>query len=102
MTPVKITPLDNLVDSRGRPDFLWDTEQTLEEFLRNLRSGSVAARAYLLAKLMRQAKPDDVLRFVRPQEIADAWEEAQRYLGTTRPFWTWLVDRWKKLGRVRT
>jgi hypothetical protein len=101
MVSSSATPRDKLLDSQGRPEFLWDTEQTLDEFLRDLRGGNAAVRAYLIAKLMRQAKPDDVLTFVHPQEIVDAWEGAERYLGHARPFWAWLIESWKKLGRVR-
>ena len=44
---------------------------TLEEFLAGLRNPDPGVRAYLVAKLMRQAKPDDVFSFVSRREIED-------------------------------
>ena len=54
------TPRDRLVDRAGRPYFLWDTDMMLDEFERRLRDEGPEGRAYLIGKLMRQAKPDDV------------------------------------------
>src|SRR5881628_3118395 len=86
------TPRDRLVDQQGRPYFLWDAEMTLEEFERVVNDPQAATRPYLIGKLMRQAKPDDALQFVSPQEIADLWPSIERYLGKSRPFWNWLLD----------
>jgi hypothetical protein len=52
-------------------------------------------------KLLRQAKPDGVFTFVRPQEITDAWPAIERYLETSRPFWVWLLGVWERQGSVR-
>lgn len=95
------TPRERLVDARGRPYFLWDMEMTLAEFERIVRDRDSPVRAYYVGKLMRQAKPDDALQFVTPQEIADLWPSIVRYLGRTRAFWTWLVDEWEARGYVR-
>jgi hypothetical protein len=85
-----------MVDPQGRPYFLWDTDSTLEEFERSLREADAAGRAYLVGKLMRQAKPDDVLQFITPQEIADLWASVERYLGRSRDFWAWLLEEWER------
>jgi len=95
------TPRDRLVDQHGRPYFLWDAEMTLEEFERVVNDPQAATRPYLIGKLMRQAKPDDALQFVSPQEIADLWPTIERYLGKSRPFWSWLLDEWESRGFVR-
>lgn len=96
-----LTPRDRLVDPQGRPYFLWDAEMTLEEFERVIGDPSAPARPYLIGKVMRQAKPDDALQFVSPQEIADLWPSIERYLGNTRPFWTWLLEQWERRGFIR-
>lgn len=67
---------------------------TRTEFERRLRESSRAGKAYLVGKLMRQAKPDDVFTFVGVGEIVDLWPELHRYLGRTRQFWTWLLRFW--------
>ena len=63
------TPSENLVDSLGRPYFLWDSDMTLDEFEAELGSEVPEARAFLVGKLMRQAKPDDVFTFVKVEDI---------------------------------
>jgi hypothetical protein len=89
------TPWQHMVDQQGRPYFLWDSELTLEEFRSALRESAPEARAYLIGKLMRQAKPDDVFTFVSLQTIREHWPSLERYLGETRAFWTWLLDQWE-------
>lgn len=94
------TPPDKLVDQQGRPYFLWDVEMTLEEFERAIRDRESPTRPYLIGKVMRQAKPDDALQFVSPQEMADEWSSFERYLGKTRPFWEWLLEQWERRGFI--
>jgi hypothetical protein len=91
------TPVSRLCDSGGRPYFLWDCDLTLEEFRARLVDADVRVRAFHLARLMRQAKPDDVFLFVSERQLRALWPHAERYLGTTRPFWTWLLAAWNGL-----
>ena len=88
------TPPERLTDPQGHPYFLWDSEMTLEEFRRGLQDSNPEVRAYLVGKLMRQAKPDDVFTFVSTREIRALWPRLERYLGQSREFWTWLLDAW--------
>ena len=94
MSILNPTPPEKLVDAQGRPYFLWDCEMNLQQFRHLLEAGTLAERAYLVGKLMRQAKPDDVFTFVRLADIAELWPTLRGYLGTTRPFWTWILNRW--------
>jgi hypothetical protein len=94
------TPSERLTDSGNRPYFLWDCGLTLDEFRRGLEDPDPEVRAYLIGKLMRQAKPDDVFLFVRPREIRTLWPSLTRYLGRTRGFWSWLFETWEGQGRV--
>jgi hypothetical protein len=94
------TPPDLMVDDQRRPYFLWDSDMTIDEFREGLRSSDPEARAYLIGKLMRQAKPDDVFTFVSPREIRETWSLLVRYLGKTRDFWTWLFETWERQGHV--
>ena len=50
---------------------------------------------------MRQAKPDDALQLVSPQDLADLWPMLEKYLGETREFWSWLLEEWRGRGIVR-
>jgi len=94
------TPPDKLVDQQGRPYFLWDVDMTLDEFRQAIQDRGSATRHYFVGKVMRQAKPDDALQFVSPQEMADEWSSIERYLGKTRPFWEWLLEQWARLGYI--
>jgi hypothetical protein len=95
------TPPERLVDVRGRPYFLWDIDLTLEDFRLRLEDPDAPVRGYFLGKLMRQAKPDDVLLLVTPQRLADDWDLARRHLGSAEPFWNWVLDWWRRNGIVR-
>ena len=95
MSVLNPTPPERLVDGRDRPYFLWDVETTLAEFRGMLAGDDQEVRAYLIAKLMRQAKPDDVFQFVTVEDIRRAWPRIERHLGRSRPFWTWILGAWR-------
>jgi hypothetical protein len=69
---------------------------SLAEFIERLGDPDPEVRGYFVGKLMRQAKPDDVLAFVSMREIDELWSWLERYLGKSRPFWTWLVGWWRE------
>jgi hypothetical protein len=72
-------------------------DATLQQFVQMLRTTDRDVRAYLVGKLMRQAKPDDVFTFVTVEEISDLWPDVQPYLGRAREFWQWLMASWGKV-----
>ena len=88
------TPPSLLVDAQGRPYFLWDSNMTLKELRAGLVDPDPEVRAYLVGKIMRQAKPDDLFSFVTLPEIRQLWPLLERYLGRRQRFWTWLLDCW--------
>jgi len=96
-----LNPTRELCDSAGRPYFLWDCDLTLSEFIEQLKNTDVQIRAYFAAKLMRQAKPDDVFTFLSIKEIAELWPNLKRYLGNKLAFWDWLLSIWEKQGHVQ-
>jgi LmbE family N-acetylglucosaminyl deacetylase len=95
------TRKEALTDARGRPYFLWDVDVTLERLRDLLASNDPETRTYWLAKVMRQAKPDDVFSFASVDDIARAWPAVQPLLGHSREFWRWLISMWEKQDRVR-
>jgi hypothetical protein len=94
------TPIDRLTDASGCPYFLWDDDMSIEAFRAKLRDPDPEVRAYFIGKLMRQAKPDDVFSFVTVREIETQWDLLERYLGKSREFWRWLLDRWATPSHV--
>ena len=95
------TAPEALIDAHGRPYFLWDCDLTLAELNERLRDSNPDVRAYFLAKLMRQAKPDDVFQFVTLTAMRELWPRVIRYLGQSRPFWTWLLETWDRQAHAR-
>ncbi|OFW25931.1 MAG: hypothetical protein A3G21_15335 [Acidobacteria bacterium RIFCSPLOWO2_12_FULL_66_21] len=93
---LNLTPRETLTDPAGRPYFLWDCDLTLADFEARLRHGDPDVRAYFLAKMMRQARPDDVFQFARLAEIRALWPRLVKYLGRSRAFWSWLLDTWNR------
>jgi hypothetical protein len=100
MSALNPTPPQMLADARGRPYFLWDLDLTIEAFRDRLRDPDLDVRSYFVAKLMRQAKPDDVFTFVSAREIRELWPRLVPILGQTREFWTWLFETWERQGHV--
>lgn len=100
MSVLNPTPLDRMTDRRRRPYFLWDSEMSLAEFRAALGHEDPEVRAYLLGKLMRQAKPDDVFAFTTVAAIRAQWPRIRKYLGRTAAFWSWLLETWEAQGRV--
>lgn len=90
-----------MLDPQRRPYFLWDVDMTIDDFERAIAQPPSPERSYLIGKMMRQAKPDDVFQFLTLQEVADLWPSVERYLGKTRPFWDWLLGEWESRGDVR-
>ena len=95
MSVLNPTPPERLCDPQGRPYFLWDMDITLSEFRQTLAGGASGVRTYFIAKLMRQAKPDDVFTFVTRDDLAREWPALAPQLGSKREFWQWVLDTWR-------
>jgi hypothetical protein len=91
------TPIDRRLDAEGRPYFLWDADITETKFRELLAQGDDGLKAVLIAKLMRQAKPDDVFIYATEAEIRQLWPHIVPHLGRTRAFWEWLLAAWDAL-----
>ena len=85
------TPPDRLCDAAGHPYFLWDNDQTLEEFKDLLAHPDPTVRAHAIGKLMRQARTDDALALLDLRIVERDWSLIVRHLGRRRAFWTWLI-----------
>ena len=94
MSALNPTRPELMCDAQGRPYFLWDTDLTLIAFRALLADPDATTRAYSIAKLMRQAKPDDVFTFVSVAQIRASWDMVKPQLGAKRDFWQWVLDVW--------
>lgn len=92
MSALHPTPPERLTDAAGRPYFLWDVDMTLDVFRARLVDPDPEVRAHFLAKLMRQARPDDVLALVGTRALHEAWASVRSQLGDKHDFWAWWLE----------
>ena|SRR5437763_910578 len=88
-------------DPDAYPYFLWDDPITNAELRKRLATGSPPERTRLLGKVLREARNDECWRYITPQEFSDRWEELSPHLGRRRPFWLWLLGKWKEQRLIR-
>lgn len=81
-----------------RPYFLWDEELTVRELREALRGQDESERLRLLAKLLREARDDEVWQLVTPAEVAAALPCVAHRLGRRRAFWEFLIAGWRADG----
>ena len=85
------TPTERLCDDRGRPYFLWDCDVTLLQLQGFLNASAADQRVYWIAKVMRQAKPDDAISIVGRPAMRELWTRVAPTLGRARDFWDWYL-----------
>lgn len=93
------TPMERLLDAKGRLTFLWDCELTMDELRARLASPDPEVRGYWLGTVMRQAKPDDALGFATPADMRRDWAIFEPYLGNKREFWSWYLEEMRLRGQ---
>ncbi len=86
-----------MLDGKGRPYFLWDMDMTLDLFQQRLGDSDPVVSGYFHAKLMRQARPDDVFQFTTLRRVRDLWPRIEKHLGQSRNFWVWILERWERI-----
>lgn len=64
---------------------------TLATFHQRLDDPDPDVRAHFLAKLLRQARPDDAVALVGTRVIRAAWSQLEPQLGDKREFWAWWL-----------
>jgi len=88
----------NLYDPRAVPYFLWDEPMTVSALRERLRTASPPETTRLLGKILREARDTDVWLFTTPAEVAARWDVLSPHLGRRRPFWEFLLARWREDG----
>ena len=98
----EVRPLTtDLTQSDRRPYFLWDEDTSVAELRAALSGPDEADRLRLLGKMLREARDTDVWQFVTPADVSQALPALGRHLGRRRPFWEYIIGRWRALGWVR-
>lgn len=88
----------DLDDPDAQPYFIWDQELTYRELRAKLQSPHPDERALWMARVMREARYQDVWRLLRLRDVLAMWTRLERHLGRSRPFWRWLIEGWRSDG----
>lgn len=92
-------PLD-LSNEDRRPYFIWDEDLSIRQLRQKLAVGDREQWCYYAAKVMREARYEDVWKFLSLEEVQASWKELRPILGRKRDFWEFLFSVWKRHGIV--
>ncbi len=53
-----------------------------------------------MAKVLREARDDEVWHFLSLRDVLDHWDRLAPRLGRRRAFWEFLLDAWKRYRLV--
>jgi hypothetical protein len=86
--------------SQYTPDFCWDRAWTEDEIRRRLGDATGFEWIRLAAWIMREARFEDVWRFLKPVQVRDHLSELSPLLGRKKDFWAYIIGAWHELGRI--
>jgi len=87
-------------DQRGRPDFLWDESLNRVNLKQLLESGDPEERLYYAAKILREARFEEVWDYLSPAFLAANWEKLHSRLGRKKKFWEFFYSTWRADGLI--
>ena len=88
-----IMPADNL-------DFAWDRPETAESLRRRLAQETGQKWLRTAAWVMREARIEEVWKFLSLEEVADHFPQLRPHLGRRLPVWESLLEAAHELGRI--
>lgn len=92
-------PLSHDLDrDEVQPYFIWDIAVSLGEVRRLVAHSEPRTRALWKARVMREARYDDVWKVLALADILADWPLIQRHLGRSRRFWEFLLEGWREDG----
>jgi len=87
-------------EATDRPDFLWDEPTTRSDLKQLLSGGDEEARLYYVAKIMREARFEEVWDYLSPAFLASHWEKLRWRLGRKTKFWEFIYRTWHAHGLI--
>jgi len=84
-----------------RPWFLWDEDLSVRELRAVLDDEHHPRWIELAAKVMREARDDQVWLFLPVARVAARYADLAPRLGRRRPFWEDLLGAWRRHGLLR-
>ena len=86
-------PADNL-------DFAWDRPESAASLRAKLADAAPTEWTRIAAWIMREARVEEVWRFLTLPQIDRAFPELAPLLGRRRPLWEYLLRAARELGRL--
>ena len=87
-------------DSADRPDFLWDEPLSRDDLKKLLHGENQEERLYYAAKILREARFEEVWDYLSPAFLASHWEKLGRRLGRKKGFWEFFYTTWHRHGLI--
>jgi len=83
-----------------RPDFLWDEPTTRSELKQLLSGEDEEARLYYAAKILREARFEEVWEYLSPTFLSTNWDKLHSRLGRKKRFWEFFYTTWRADGLI--
>jgi hypothetical protein len=83
-----------------RPDFLWDERLTRDDLKKILDGDNEEESLYYAAKVLREARFQEVWDYLSPAFLARHWENLRWRLGRKKKFWEFLYTTWHTHGLI--
>jgi hypothetical protein len=93
-----LSPSLDLEREDVQPYFIWDVPLTVGELRQHLRHPDARVRAQWIARVMREARYQDVWKLVALDEVLAVLPLVRRHLGRARRFWDFLFAGWERDG----
>ncbi len=87
-------------DLTDRPDFLWDEPLSRDDLKKLLDGENEEERLYYAAKILREARFEEVWDYLSPAFLASEWEKLRWRLGRKKRFWEFFYATWRKHGLI--
>jgi len=84
-----------------RPDFLWDEPLSRDDLKKVLAGEDEKESLYYAAKILREARFEEVWEYVSPAFLASHWEKLRARLGRKKGFWEFFYTTWRAHGLIR-
>lgn len=83
------------------PYFNWDSPVTNAQVRKALSDGTEDDKVYWIARVMREARYEDVWRYVSLRnDVLPRWHAIEPQLGRWKDKWRFLIESWRARGLV--
>lgn len=86
---------------KDRPDFLWDEPLSRDDLKKVLAGEDEKESLYYAAKILREARFEEVWEYFSPAFLASRWEKLRARLGRKKGFWEFFYSTWRAHGLIR-